>query len=360
MENKAKRYARIKYILALTDLADTLFLLILLQVSGFALWLKAYLSNISGNPFILTAAYCLAIFVIYSVITFPLDLYRSFVVERQFNLSKQNVSQWLSDHIKSSALGLLVFIILMESFFFFIRAYPASWWWMSAIFWISLTVVIARIFPVIVIPLFFKYKRIENEDLRGRILDLAAKMRVKILDVFEIDFSKKSLKANAAFVGIGNSKRVLLTDTLLGGKFLPQEIEMILAHEFAHYRFKHLLKMVTLNATVIFLIFYIFFRLDLIGLNVKDIANLGIWLFLFMLCQVMLTPFMNWLSRIMERNADGAAIKTIGKKEPFISMMEKLGEQNLSEHDPPLWAKIFFYDHPPIGERIEFAKKMEL
>jgi len=359
MEDKVNRYARIKYKLALTDLALTLFLLVILQASGFALWLKASLSNLSNNPFILTAAYCLTIFLIYSAISFPLDLYRSFIIEHQFGLSKQRIFSWGLDYIKSNALGLLIFIILMESFFFFIRAYTGSWWWMSAIFWILLTVVIARIFPVIVIPLFFKYKKIENDALRRRILDLAAKMNVKILDVFEIDFSKKSLKANAAFVGIGKSKRVLLTDTLLGGKFLPEEIEMILAHEFAHFRFKHLLKMVAINALVILLIFYIFFRLDQTGIDVKDIANLGTWLMLFMLFQIILTPFMNWMSRIMERNADCAAIKVLRNKESFISMMEKLGEQNLSQRYPPLWAKIFFYDHPPIGERVEFARKME-
>ena len=93
-------------------------------------------------------------------------------------------------------------------------------------------------------------------------------MHVKILDVFEIDFSKKSLKANAAFVGMGRSKRVLLTDTLLKGSFQQKEIEMILAHEFAHYRFRHLLKMVMISALMIFVTFYIFFRLDKYGLNV--------------------------------------------------------------------------------------------
>lgn len=191
-------------------------------------------------------------------------------------------------------------------------------------------------------------------------MDLAEKMHVKILDVFEIDFSKKSLKANAAFVGIGKSKRVLLTDTLLKGKFLPEEIELILAHEFAHYRFRHLIKMVAINAVCILLTFYIFFRLERLGLELKDISNLGTWLFLFFIFQLILTPLMNLISRRMERNADGEAIKVSGKIKAFISMMEKLGEQNLSEKAPPLWAKILFYDHPPIDERINFARNKEM
>jgi len=359
MENRAKEYAGIKYRLALIDMVYTLVLLIVLQMSGLAARLESALLGLSGNQFILTALYSAIIFLIYMILNFTLDFYRSFVVEHRFGLTKQKYSYWLSDHLKSNALGLTVFVILVESFLFFARSYPQSWWWMSALFWIFLSVIIAKIFPVIVIPIFFKYKKLENEDLRQRIMSLAKVMRVRILDVFEIDFSKKSLKANAAFVGMGKSRRVLLTDTLLNGKFLPEEIEMILAHEFAHYRFKHLIKMVIMNSAVIFLTFYIFFQLDNRGLQARDISNLGAWLFLFMVLQLLVTPLTNWISRIMEHNADVAAIQVIGKRGSFVSMMEKLGEQNLADRRPPLWAKIFFYDHPPIDERIEYSLKAE-
>lgn len=360
MEDKARRYARIKYGLALIDIAYTLFLLAVLQLSGFAFLLKVTLENLSSNQFIQVALYSLVIFLLYTLLTFLLDFYRSFVVEHRFDLSKQKPLAWFLDYVKANILGLFFFIILMESFFFFIRAYRSSWWWLGAIFWIFLSVVIARLFPVLIVPLFFKYKKLQNENLRKRILDLAGKMRVKILDVFEIDFSKKSLKANAAFVGLGRSKRVLLTDTLLNGKFLPEEIEMILAHEFAHFHFKHLMKMVVLNAIVILLTFYVFFQLDRSGLDARDISNLGMWLFLFFVFQLVLTPFTNFVSRAMERNADGEAIKVSGNTSSFMSMMEKLAEQNLSEKKPPLWAKIFFYDHPPIDERINFAKSRKI
>ena len=358
MEDKAKAYARIKYRLAIIDILYTLLLLVVLQASGINLLLRASISAFTSSEIMVIALYSAILFISYGILTFGIDMYRSFVVEHKFNLSNQKISAWFLDYIKGNVLSLLVFIVLIECFFFFIRNYPDSWWWMSAIFWIFLTIVIARIFPVVVIPLFFKYKRIDNEALRNAILALAERMHVKILDVFEIDFSKKSLKANAAFVGMGRSKRVLLTDTLLKGSFQQKEIEMILAHEFAHYRFRHLLKMVMISALMIFVTFYIFFRLDKYGLNARDITNLGTWILLFMLFQTMLTPFINWIQRIMEKNADAAAIKTIRDKGSFISMMEKLAEQNLAEKSPPLWAKIFFYDHPPIEERIEFAKKM--
>lgn len=357
MEDKAKRYAAIKYKLALTDIIYTLFLLIMLQASPLAYTLKTGLSGIT-NQFLVTGLYSFCILLIYNILSFPLSIYGSFVVEHRFNLSNQKIHFWFLDYIKGSILSLLVFVILIEGFFFFIRTYPASWWWMSAVFWIFLSIVIARLFPIIVIPLFFKYKKLQNEDLRTRILALAAKMKVKILDVFEIDFSKKSLKANAAFVGLGKSKRVLLTDTLLSGSFLPEEIEVILAHEFAHYRFRHLIKMVAVNAALTVLIFYAFFLLGQSVIDVTDIANLGAWLFLFMLFHIVITPFTNWMQRVMEKNADGAAIKATGNPGFFISMMGKLADQNLSERKPPLWAKILFYDHPPIDERIKSAESL--
>ncbi|MDP3790954.1 MAG: M48 family metallopeptidase [Candidatus Omnitrophota bacterium] len=359
MENRADKYARIKYQLAIIDIAYTLFLLMILQMSGINAVLKTAVFDFTSSEIIRVALYSAALFAAYSVLSFHVDFYRSFVIERRFNLSNQKILAWLADYLKSNVLGFFVFILLMECFFFFIRSSAGSWWWMSAIFWIFLTIVIARIFPVIVIPLFFKYKRIDNESLRQSILALAQKMQVKILDVFEIDYSKKSLKANAAFVGIGKSKRVLLTDTLLGGKFQPKEIEVILAHEFAHYRLKHILKMVAMSALMIFVTFYIFFLLDKSVLDARDIANLGSWILLFMLFQIIVTPFINWIHRTMERNADIQAINIIGDKDAFISMMEKLADQNLAQRKPPLWAKILFYDHPPIEERIDLARKMD-
>lgn len=362
MEDRAKEYSRIKYRLALIDIAYTLLLLVILQISGFNIRLKAALTNITSGQVLLIALYSTVLFFIYSGLTFFLDLYRSFTIEHRFGLTKQKIISWFSDYLKANILGLIVFILLVEAFFYFIRNHSAYWWWMSAVFWIVLSVVIARIFPVVVIPLFFKYKKLKDEDLRSRILALAGNMGVRILDVFEIDYSKKSLKANAAFVGIGRSKRVLLTDTLLSGKFSHEEIEMILAHEFAHYRFKHLIKMVAMNAGFIVLSFYIFFELNnrVMAqrlLAVWDISNIGIWIFLFMLFQLIFAPVSNMISRGMEKNADIAAIKFTGNRDAFVSMMTKLAEQNLSDRDVPLWAKIIFYDHPPVEERIAYAKK---
>jgi STE24 endopeptidase len=185
-------------------------------------------------------------------------------------------------------------------------------------------------------------------------------MQVKILDCYQIDFSKKTLKANAAFVGIGKTRRVILADTLKD-KYTFDEIEVILAHEFAHYRLRHLLKLILLSSLVIIISFYLIFRtssyaLGLFGLSsLSDIASLPLIFLYFVLLGIIMQPLQNYVSRRLERNADIMALKITGLKEAFISMMEKLALQNLADRNPHPLIKFFFFNHPPIDERIAAA-----
>ena len=362
MDERVKKYSRIKYTLAIIGFVYMLCILALFQFSGFAVWLRAGVSGVFANQVLLIFFYSFILFLLYSILDFPLEFYRSYKVEHRFGLSTEKFPHWLVDQIKEFLVGFLIFIILIEGFFYFLRNNPDSWWWISGFFWIFFSIILARLFPVLIIPLFFKYKRIQNEDLRQRIFNLANKMKISILDVYEIDFSKKTTKANAALVGLGKSKRVVLTDTLKD-KYSLEEIEVILAHEFAHFQLKHAIKMIVLNAAVTLLIFYILFRFanlvfNRFNLDLADIAGLNIWIFCFVVFQVFLIPILNWISRNMERNADRLAIRFSGLKDAFISMMEKLSQQNLAERKPALWIKILFFDHPPVDERIEMAGGM--
>ena len=184
---------------------------------------------------------------------------------------------------------------------------------------------------------------------------------VKILDVFEIDFSKKTLKANAAFVGIGNTRRVILGDTLKD-KYSDDEIEVILAHEFAHYKLKHLLKLILINSLATILAFCVIFKtsghvLKLFGLSsLSDIAALPAVIMYLVVFGIVMQPFQNYISRHLEKNADKMALSVTGLKGAFVSMMEKLSNQNLADRSPRPIIKFFFFDHPPVDERINMAK----
>lgn len=359
-EDRIKRYCRRRYALAFGDSILLLVLLAAFQLSGAALWLGAGVNAVFVNPALVIFFYSLIFFLSYSVLTFPLEFYRSFTLEHRFGLSRQSLGRWLNERIKELIVSFVTFTILVQGFFYFLRNHPGNWWWVSSLFWILFSIVLTLIFPVLIIPLFFKYKKILDADLRRRIFDLAAKMRINLIEVLQIDYSKKSQKANAALVGLGRSKRVILTDTLLE-KFSPEEIEVILAHEFAHYRLGHLAKLIFQNALATLLIFYVLFNASAaifgwLNLEPADIASLGVWIFWFALLQAVLSPVLKWISRNMETNADRMAIKFSRLRQDFVSMMEKLSQQNLAEKNPPAWAKIIFFDHPPIQERISQAE----
>jgi len=355
--SQAKRYSNTKYLLALIEIIFQVAFLIYFLLFGTSDWITLRLSNALPG-FLLLPTYLLALLVIYSIVNLPLSYYASFALEHQFSLSKQKISDWLSDQVKSGIIFYIILLILFEVFYYLLKISPNYWWFIVSMFWIFFSLILAKLTPTILIPLFFKYKKLSDANLRERIIKLAEKMNVKILDVFEIDFSKKTLKANAAFVGWGKSRRVILADTLKD-KYSYDEIEIILAHEFAHYKLKHLLKLILINSLATIISFYFIFLTSFVVLSwfgfssLSDVAAFPIVALYFIIFGIITQPFQNYISRVMETHADQAALKITGLKEAFVSTMNKLADQNLADRSPHPVIKFFFFDHPPIDERIK-------
>jgi len=332
--------------------------------SGLSKTLSQQLLNLTANYYIIVPLYLLIISISYYAVNFPLNFCSSYILEHKFCLTKQKISDWAKDQIKGGIIYYIISVILVGSFYYILKHFIHAWWWLIAIAWIFFSLILARLAPIVIIPLFFKYKKLSSEALRGRIMNLADKMRIKILDVFQIDFSKKTLKANAAFVGIGSTKRVILADTLKD-KYSDDEIEAILAHEFAHYKLKHLLKLILINSLATILAFYFIFKtsdkaLSLFGLSsLLDIAALPVVIMYLVVFGIITQPLQNYISRCLEKNADRMALSVTGQKEAFISMMEKLSAQNLADRNPNPIIKFFFFDHPPVDERINMANGQE-
>jgi STE24 endopeptidase len=362
VQERAREYSLKKYTLALLDTAVTLILLIVFLATGLSRALAEGLGFIFSNSYFTVPVYLLVVILAYYLITFPLTFYQSYTLEHEFSLSRQSLKDWLLDQLKSGAISYSFGLILIAAFYFILNKFPGDWWLVIGVFWIFFSIVMAKLLPVLIIPMFFKYKKIEDEALRQKIIVLAGKMKVKLLDVFEIDLSKKSLKGNAAFVGVGNTRRVLLADTLKD-KYTHEEIEVILAHEFAHYRLRHLLKLILINSVVTLVIFFVIYAtsssaLWLFGLSsYLELAALPLLFLYFAVFGVILQPLGAFISRCFERSADRMAIEVTGLKEAFISTMDKLGDQNLADRNPHPLIKLYFFDHPPIDERIEVARK---
>ncbi|MCX5714408.1 MAG: M48 family metallopeptidase [Candidatus Omnitrophica bacterium] len=358
---RARRYSSQKYRLEIIETLYLLIILVLFQGLGFSKALAAWLCSFITQSFFSNIFYLIIAYLGYYILNLPLNFYHSFILEHSFGLSNQKLSDWIKDQLKGMVISYIIALILIEVFYLILKLSPGGWWIWVSVFWIFFSLILAKLVPVLIIPLFFKYKKLSDENLRQRIINLAEKMRVKILDVFEIDFSKKTLKANAAFVGSGRTRRVILADTLKD-KYTYDEIEVILAHEFAHYKLRHLFKLIFANSCATLIALYVIFRscawsLGIFGLDsLTDIAALPIVLLYLTIFNILMQPLANALSRKLEKNADRMALSITGLKEAFISMMEKLGAQNLADRNPSKLIKIYFFDHPPIDERIAMGR----
>jgi STE24 endopeptidase len=179
--------------------------------------------------------------------------------------------------------------------------------------------------------------------------------------VFEWKLSEKSKKANAALVGLGNTRRIILSDTLLE-QFREDEVEAVLAHEFGHHVHRHLLQGIAAQAVATFLGFYLvdvaLFRLShFFGYaGLADYANLPLLALVATALSLLLLPAVNAHSRAMERQADAYALQTIASKSAFVSSMEKLAALNLAERKPHPWIEFIFHSHPSIEKRVAFAE----
>ncbi|MBU2035139.1 MAG: M48 family metallopeptidase [Candidatus Omnitrophota bacterium] len=365
LNDKSRVYSLIKYSLAIAELIFLLLILIIFQSSGSSRILANLLVGLIPQHFLAYPAYFFIIYLVYYLFNLPINFCQSFFIERQFGLSNQKISDWIKDQLKSWVISCLIIIISLEAFYYSLKLSPSYWWLIVSAFWIFFNLVLAKIAPVVIIPLFFKYKNISDDRLKQKILGLASRMKVKVLDVFEIDFSRKSLKGNAAFVGMDGTKRILLADTLKE-KYNYDEIEVILAHEFAHFRLKHLLKLVIINSLLTIVFFWLFFKTNFYALNLfgldslSEVAAMPFIFIYFIIFSIVMDPVSNFISRRFETNADRMSIQATGLKESFISAMEKLSIQNLADRNPHPIIKFIFFSHPPIGERIKMAEALIL
>ena len=364
-QEPAKQYSRIKNILFVVELCITILFLFIMATQGPSIWIRDFAFRIADNIWISTAIYFFIFGSIYIGVSFPLDLYQGFSLEHKFSLSTQSFPLWFKDYVKKLLIGGTISLVLIESLYFFLRRFEANWWILAALLWITFMIILSRVAPVLILPLFFKIKRLEDENLRARLLNLAKRSGAKVKDAFEIDLSKKTVKANAGLAGLGKSRRILLGDTLLKD-YTPDEIGVVLAHELGHHKYGHILKFIAFGAISSFVGFYIANNIfkDLtspLGLeSMADLAGFPLLLLILFFFMLFILPLQNGLGRAFERQADYFSIDITENPDAFISTMRKLGEQNLADYNPSRIVEIFLYDHPPISKRIKMAENYKV
>ncbi len=359
----SKKYNNIKLTVSIVNGILTFLLLLLFVWGGYSKQLVNYISGLTNNSYVILILYVVVLSVLFTIIFFPLSYYSEYYLEHKFKLSNQTFFGWLWENTKETLVGAVIGIPLLLAFYYVLNTFGDLWWLPFAILLFFVSVVLAKIVPVFILPLFYKIKPIENDDLKEKIIKLSKDANMKIENIFQFNMSKNTKKANAAFTGLGKTKKILLGDTLLD-EFTNDEIETVIAHELGHYKHKHIIKNLIIGTLSSFITLYLLALLYSNSLswfgfeNISDIAALPILALWGMLLGILQAPLTNILSRKFEYEADEYSVKVTNKPEVFIGTLEKLNEQNLGDKEPHPFVEWFFYSHPSIKKRIAYIQSI--
>jgi STE24 endopeptidase len=359
---EARRYNRIRRWLGIGDFVVGFAFLVVLLVTRWSDSLRdlAYRLGFQNYSFSLFI-YVVLLLGISRVLGIGLDYY-GFRLERRFKLSNQRFSAWAWDEIKGFLVGLVLGTIVIELVYLSIRQWPLHWWIVGWALFMGLFILLAQLAPVVLFPIFYKFEPLDNEDLRRRLVMLSERAGTRVRGIYRWKLSEKSKKANAALTGLGNTRRIILADTLLDN-YTPEEIESVLAHELGHQVHKHIFKSILVQAGITFFGFWaanwtLHYAVDQrMFEELSDFANLPLLALVSVVLSFLLMPALNAYSRFNERQADRYAFESTASVEPFISSMNKLAEQNLAERTPSKWVEWFFHSHPSISRRLEAAEE---
>jgi STE24 endopeptidase len=358
---EARRYNRIRRWLGMADFAAGLLFLIVLLVTRWSDGMRDLAYRGGGQSYSLSLfLYLVLLLAIGKALGIGLDYY-GFHLERRFHLSNQKFGAWAWDEVKGFLLGIVLGGVVVELVYFTIRQWPQHWWILAWALFMGLFVLLAQLAPVVLFPIFYKFEPLENEELRRRLVILSEHAGTRVRGVYRWKLSEKSKKANAALTGLGNTRRIILADTLLDN-YTAEEIEAVLAHELGHHVHRHILKSILVQAGVTLFGFWaanwvLHYAVDHhMFEQLSDFANLPLLALVSVVLSFLLMPALNAYSRFNERQADRYAFETTASVEPFISSMNKLAAQNLAERTPSKWVEWFFHSHPSISRRLEAAQ----
>jgi STE24 endopeptidase len=302
---------------------------------------SAWRERVTGRDLLVIFLFVLIFDVALAVLYLPFNFYGGFILGHQFGLSRQMASGWAADWLKSLLIELVMDGVLWTGFY-----------------------ALLLLTPIIITPLFYQIRPLDDPSLRARIVALAERAGMHVDAVYVINASSKTVEVNAYFTGFGGAQRIVLYDTLLTD-YTPDQIEVVLAHEMGHWYYHHvLLGLLGFGAAGWIGLFGLRWLLQRVWQPLgwsgpADVAGLPYLLAVLAVVTTLALPVQNSLSRYAESQADWFALNITHKPETFIALFEKFAVQNLSVVDAPAWEKFVFYTHPSIAERIRMAEKFQ-
>ncbi|MCG3146597.1 MAG: Protease HtpX [Verrucomicrobiae bacterium] len=361
---RAKRYEAIHNSLFVVETVLSVVLLLAFLFSSGSELLANACRSISANPWVNVALYGAVVVIATKLISLPLNWFTDFYLEHRYGLSNESLGGWAWDELKSLGLNLVLSVVALEVIYFFLRRTGDDWWLWAGGALILLGILMSAVFPVVILPLFYKLEPLDNEALKQKLVALAQRVGAKVLGIYRMTMSAKTKKANAAFAGLGATKRIILGDTLLAG-FSEDEIEVVMAHEMAHFKHGDLWKLLAVNAVTILGGFWICdwgFGVGVSRFGFADRADIGAFPVLA-LCLMFATlaglPVQNAFSRWRERKADRLALDLTRNPAGFARAMRKLAEQNLADLAPHPVIEFLLHDHPSLESRITLAQEWQ-
>jgi len=359
---EVRGYHRLGRLLGVVSSGVDVATLLVLLLTGLTLGIRDLAERWTTHYSLALLIYLLVLGLISFVVSLPLDFFKGFWLEHRFKLSNLTFRAWFQDQVKGLAVGGLLAMLAAQFVYATLCHWPEQWWIITGAAFMFFFVVLANLAPILILPLFFKFKPLEDHALTERLLELSRRASTRVHGIFEWKLSEKSKKANAALLGLGNTRRIILSDTLLEN-LNEDEVEAVLAHELGHHVRHHLLQKLAIQAAATFVGFYLIDRalrrwdttLGFRGL--ADFANLPLLILVGAALSFVLMPLVNIHSRACERQADAYALEAMRERVAFVSAMEKLAAMNLAERQPPAWIEFLFHSHPSVEERIRCAQR---
>ncbi|MBK9327789.1 MAG: M48 family metallopeptidase [Sphingobacteriales bacterium] len=363
---KARNYHKATERLSLiTSVFSTVLIVIFLSMKGFA-FVHIQIAAITTSPVLQSLIFFGLFAIVSDIIGLPFELYGIFVIEEKYGFNKMTWKTYLSDKIKGYLLGGVIGGILLSLFVWFYAIAGSTFWIYAWGLFTAFTIFITLFYTTLIVPIFNKLKPLEAGSLREKIEVFAQQVRFPLTNIFVIDGSKRSTKANAYFSGLGSRKTIVLFDTLINEQ-TEEELVSVLAHEVGHYKMKHIQTSMLIGVAQMGAILYIlslFINLpelsQALGLQTNaPVFHLGLIAFslLYSPISTITGIFMNMLSRKNEFEADNYAKENTGTGEHLISALRKLSANNLSNLNPDKWYVFFHYSHPPLLERVRNLMK---
>ncbi len=358
---KNKKYTQTKLMLSLSGGLMSFGLLLVFILGGYNITFARLVENAVSDSYLQFLIFTAALSVAGIIVSLPLDFYGGYIIEHRYGLSNQTKPAWLKEELKGTLVGMLIGLPLLMVFYFCLTVFESYWWIPVGIVYYLFSVLLARLAPTLLFPLFYKFTPLESESLKNRLIKLSDEVSLHISGLYQFNLSKNTKKANAAFAGIGKSKRIILADTLLE-QFTEEEIEVIFAHETGHYYHRHISKLLLTGAVAIFAglgtaaWLYQWIVARFYGTALHDLSVLPVLGLIMAAASMLMMPAQNIISRHFERQADRYALSKTRNAEAFIESMRKLARMNMSDDSPHPLVEFLFYSHPAIRRRIEAAQ----